>query len=240
MRRLNAMIFLSVLFFVTCSGGAELDAVVEDIDTNAVLLSSHVNSLEPLELSREDSARLRLQEYFLKPCDLPRIKDDMGMLEMGTILPAEYMHPKDSELHNYNYGAVVDLIRHSKSRDFFHPTLEAISPDKKLMSFSTYKPWKTAKDKYMSNDNEILVGLEIAIGHPAFEPGDFVEMRTDSIVGRFGEPDTCMQKCAVYLDQSHVLVLHEKNDKVDWFKMYWLNDSITTIEQLPEQLFRWK
>jgi hypothetical protein len=237
---MNMMWRFSVIamLLVTC-GGAGTDTVVGKVDTNAVTLSSQVTSVELIVLSTEDSARMRLQEYFLNPCDLPRIKDNMDLLEMGNVLPKKYMHLKDSGLYNYNYGAVAGLIKNCSTRDLFHPGFESLSPTERLISFSTYKPWKTQKDRDKNNDNEILVGIETIIGHPYLEPGDFIGIKSDSIVRRFGVADTSRQSCAVYLEQNHVLVLHEKNTRIDWFKMYWLHDTITKPEQLPEQLFRW-
>ena len=146
----------------------------------------------------------------------------------------------DSTLHNYNYGAVGALLNYGQGRRDFEPNLDSLMDQGRLVSFSTYKPWSTAQDKYYSADNELLVGIECMVRHPAMEPSNFVGTDVKDIQAQYGREWASRNNCLVYFENQKVLVLHRAGSTIDWFKYYWLNDGISQIDEMPEELFSWK
>ena len=237
MKKVFASLLL-ISFVLGCmqNSSEQVDEIISATDSTLV----NSDNIVAIENEPFDSARYRLKEYFQNPIDFYQVKREIDLLEMGTILPSEFMLPIDSGYHNYNYGAVKGLLRQSRGFNKFHPPVEELDNNHRILSFSTYKPWATAKDRYLTTDNEILVGMEIYIGHPVFGKSDFVEKKWQEIEVMFGTPDSTINDCYIYFENQRVLVFNTLGNHVVWFKYYRLNDFVFAINDLPKSLFSWK
>lgn len=183
-----------------------------------------------------------LENFFSNPLKFPAIKKDIHFLEMGTCLAPKYMHPIEEGYYNYNYGTCPGLLFDhvdSSHNEKFNVIIDSFPMSKVLMSFSTYKPWVTAQDRYYSNNNEIIVGCEVMVGYEGLEPYNFVGKTKHEVIELFGENYFSKQGCIVYLREGKILVLRIVQGKVTWFKYYWLNSEKSSLEDLPDTLFRW-
>lgn len=226
---------IGVLFFSCSDSGHE--EPVEEIPFSKDSTISEEILQDTLVI---DSATLNLISLLDSPLNFSRVKEEFHLLEMGTILPKKYMRPIDSTLHNYNYGANAALLRYGKGRQDFTPPLDELQDAGRLVSFSTYKPWGTAEEKYYETDNELLVGVESRINHPALEPLNFVGTKLIDIHHQFGQEWRIKGPCHLYFNKNKILVLHNSKGRIDWFKYYWLNSSIQKMNDLPDELFVWK
>lgn len=112
-------------------------------------------------------------------------------------------------------------------------------PVGRSLTFATWKPWKTAKQRYYETDNETLVGIESRVAWNGLQGSDFVDLKTDSIRTRFGEPMAIRNDCMVYFLEDKILILHTSENKIDWFRYYWCDAIIEHPDSLSGDLFVW-
>ncbi|MCG8576490.1 MAG: hypothetical protein MI810_16510 [Flavobacteriales bacterium] len=233
---MRTLIPFFLVLLISCSENTTEDS------SNSINLDSVETETDSLAIVVEevDSNLIRLGVLLDNPLDFSKVKEDFRMLEMGRILPEEYMHPIDSNYHNYNYGAVAAILRQTPTRQQFQPSFEEMESMGRVVSFSTYKPWSSSTDKYYENDNEILVGFETAVSHPSLEPSNFVGKNKNIIESEYGTPHAQKDDCLIYFHQHKILVLHQGDEIIDWIKYYWLADHIESIDDLPLELYSWR
>ncbi|MBI3136918.1 MAG: hypothetical protein HYZ14_19740 [Bacteroidetes bacterium] len=112
-------------------------------------------------------------------------------------------------------------------------------PVGRSLIFATWKPWKTAKQRYYETDNETLVGIESRIKWDGLKRSNFVGLKMHSVQTRFGQPMHTRNDCALYYQEDKILILHQKGEKIDWFRYYWMNAKIENPDSLSEALFVW-
>lgn len=132
-------------------------------------------------------------------------------------------------------------------------------PVGRSLLFATQKPWNTQAQRSYENDNETLVGIRCCIAWEELGPSDFVGMHIDSVRAKFGEPHAIddrysnyentagsggpkdkINTTSVYFQDDHLLLLNEKNKKVNWFKYYWWHQDIESVDSLPDPVFEWQ
>jgi hypothetical protein len=234
--------FLSCLvpaIIFSCSGSEKADAV---ISTNDAILTIPADTAKTKADPFADSLRL----YFENPCDFYALKKNTEHMHSGGRIDLA-----DKYFHTINNPDAV--LYHYWAIEFRPPRYAEYS-----LCFATWKPWKTAVQKYYETDNETLVGIHCKVEWDGLGNSNFVGMHIDSVKAKFGKPQATDDRYSIYWgtrapDESkdkvnttiiyyqndHLLVLHEENYHIVWFKYYWWHENIISIDAIPDHVFRW-
>lgn len=124
--------------------------------------------------------------------------------------------------------------------DYWAIQLDSMNLGERSLSFKVLKPWtEGTNEKYYSTDNEILVGIKSKIAWEALQNSNFVNHTTQQIEEKFGQPDTSLNSCLIYHLNDQLIIFKIGEEKVIWFKYIWMRTNLTSIDELPEQLFEW-
>jgi hypothetical protein len=183
-----------------------------------------------------------LIEYLENPINFYAVKKELRFLNKGSKLSKKYLPiPKKGDIQ-YSYGTFKGLLKSINEQGdkiLIKDPLEQFSSSETLISFLTYKPWRTAKDRYITTNNETLLGIRSKVSYTGFANYDFVHKSQKEIEALFGKDYLLEQNCMLYLRNGKILVLKLENSQVIWFKYYTLQKEIKTIAQLPPNLLVW-
>lgn len=229
MTRLDLIIFIFIGATVhSCAheqeedGGAEADMVHTEKSDSAYIekTDSVIVETDPFVDS--------LNKYFSDPLNLFEVKKNTQHMHTGysRLLDENLLHQsKDSGTILYNYWAVEFLRTH---------------PDYNYsLQFITRKPWTTKTERSYETDNEELIGIESIIAWDGLEQSNFVGQSAQELKQKFGYPQEEKKDCLIYVLQDKILILHLSKEKVNWFKYYWLSETLPEADQFPDYFFTW-
>lgn len=214
-----------LVVFISCKQNLQSE-VAPDKQTEVV----RIDTMAQNETEREDSL-LRfsdsLSAYFENPFDFYSLKQKTMHMHTGHApeFKEEYFLKTENPYDQfYCYWALEFDIKKDNS--------------KKSLVFATWKPWASHDERDYENDNEILVGLRSKISWPeGLQRSDFVGQSVQEIKKRFGEPQQSEENCLLYFQNEKLLMFHQKNEKVDWFKFFVLDTNEVSLEKLPAEFF---
>jgi hypothetical protein len=166
--------------------------------------------------------------YLDNPVDFSLLKKKTtGMHSGGNIrLENKYFLPiEDDNSIYYDYWAIE-----------FHENFE---DDGKPLCFKAIKPWGSAEDRYYETDNEVIVGIKSRIEWEGLQQSNFVDQSKSDILNKFGQPDTTISNCLIYQRNDKLITLKIENERVEWFKYFWLNDTVNFKTMMHESLLNW-
>jgi hypothetical protein len=182
-------------------------------------------STQPMSNSFADSLKI----YFDFPVDFYALKKETMHMHSGSSrdFKEEYFRAApDSTFEFYAYWAIEFDLKNDNGKE-------------RSLLFATWKPWQTAKQKNYETDNEILVGIQSKLAWEGLRQSNFVGKKMSETEARFGEAHVANENCRYYMHAGKILILHEKNDTVDWFKYFWLHESMTEPDSIPATFFTW-
>ena len=166
--------------------------------------------------------------YLDNPVDFSLLKKNTtGMHSGGNIrLENKYFYPiEDSNSIFYDYWAIEFC--------------ENFEDDGKPLCFKVIKPWGKPEDRYYEADNEILVGIKSRIEWDGLQQSNFVNQNVSVILNKFGQPDTTIRNCFIYHRDDKMLTLKIENERVEWFKYFWLQDTVSYKTMMHESWLNW-
>lgn len=212
-----------VIFFISScqfENGEEIISLPEKDSAHTEKSDSVITPADPFADS--------LERYFDNPMDFFTVKKNTQHMHTGysKLLDEDLLHQgKDSGAIFYTYWAIEFLRDHP---DFSHS-----------LQFITRKPWTTKTERSYETDNEELIGIESVISWKGLGESDFVGSSVAELEQKFGEPQDKKNECLLYAVNDKILILHLRNEKVKWFKYYWLAETFNTADSLPAYFFTW-
>jgi hypothetical protein len=214
--------FIFSLFFIACnnSGGNS-----KDVSTNNSIRINKSDSLVNKKVKIEHSIDA-VSTYFDNPVDFYALKKSTEHMHSGGDIQLNdkyFYQPDDKKYIYYDYWAIEFSYKEKAT---------------KPLSFKVLKPNSTHDDMRYDDDNEILVGIKSKIAWDGLGQSNFVKKASSEILQRFGNANSNQNNCLIYHRNNKILILNIANEKVKWFKYFWLRDTII-IENLPKVCFQW-
>lgn len=216
-------ILCGILFFISSCQFKNEGAIILP-PKNDSLLTEKSDTVLALADPLQDSLKL----YFDFPVDFFELKKNTLHMHSGgsKYLEKDRLHQsQQTGTILYVYWA-IEFIRENSWTDY-------------SLQFVTWKPWTTPKEKYYETDNEELVGIESAVSWKGLGKSDFVGKTIGEIESKFGTGYELRNECLVYSHTDKILILSMKNEKVHWFKYYWLSESPNSLDDFPDYFFKW-
>ena len=160
--------------------------------------------------------------------------------------PVDFYKLKKATRHMHSGGNMRLSNRYFHSFDddsyiyYDYWAIEFDRTNKRSLSFKVLKPWKKkSRDRYYSTDNEILVGIKSKIAWKGLNPSNFVGKSKAQLLNQLGEANFAKNQCLVYHRNDKFLVLKMKQNKVAWFKYFWLKKDVELMQELPDEIYYW-
>ena len=219
----SKLLFILPLFAIGCTTQPnESDKSLED----SLIVSEVLTDTMKTEVKQVADS---LDLYFDNPVDFFALKKQTEHMHTGTNiqLSNKYFYVVDEEKYEYyDYWAI----------EFF----DKIEGEGRPLCFKVLKPWGTWKDSEYASDNEILIGIKSMLNWKGLGSSNFVGMQKTQIINKFNQPDFVKDNCLIYTRNGKTLIFSIKNDKVEWFKYFWLRKPVESVDDLPGKCFKWK